>query len=52
MAMRMQLRTMAPKEIPRITTKISLLGDWTRTPGRRGAAALVAADDALLLFDG
>ena len=42
-----QPRTIAPNEIPSNTTKISLLGDWTRTPGRRGVTARVVADEGL-----
>src|SRR5271167_2518322 len=34
-------RTTAPNAMPSITTKMSLLGDWTNTPGRRPAAATV-----------
>jgi hypothetical protein len=35
-----QASTMAPSETPSSTTKISLLGAWTRTPpGRRAAVA-------------
>src|SRR5271170_5062312 len=41
MSIRMQPRTTAPNAMPSITTKMSLLGDWTNTPGRRPAAATV-----------
>ena len=30
---------MAPRETPSMATKMSLLGAWTRTPGRLPAAA-------------
>ena len=36
MSMRMQPRTTAPSAMPSITTKMSLLGDWTKTPPGAG----------------
>jgi hypothetical protein len=41
MSIRSQPRTTAPSAMPSITTKMSLFGDWTNTPGRRPAAATV-----------
>jgi len=41
MSIRMQPRTTAPSAMPSITTKMSLFGDWTKTPpGRRPAATV------------
>jgi hypothetical protein len=40
MIIRMQPRTTAPSAMPSITTKMSLLGDWTKTPGRRPDATV------------
>ena len=40
-SMSRQPRTIDPRAIPSITTKMSLLGDWTKTPGRRPAEATV-----------
>jgi hypothetical protein len=47
-----QPRTIAPSEIPRRTTKISLFGAWTRTPGRRAVTARVALDELEARLDG
>src|SRR3954447_8811757 len=46
MIIRRQARRIAAREMPSKATKMSLLGAWTRTPGRRPAAGRAAAGRA------